>query len=92
MDGRQDRAMTVEGGEKKVRGLKEINQQLQVEQNILQLQVDQVEKNVAKQENSVYNLERQRLELETVLYYFLLLIVLYLLQFIILRCITLAIK
>lgn len=64
IDARQDRAMTVEGGRKKLQNLKEINQQLQVEQNVLRLQVDQVEKNVAKQEDGVYNLEKQRLELE----------------------------
>lgn len=62
--------MMVEGGLKKLQKLKDINQELQVEQNILLLQINQAENHLANESDTVYNLEKQRLELDAVSFIF----------------------
>ncbi|XP_075235703.1 coiled-coil domain-containing protein 39-like isoform X2 [Lycorma delicatula] len=64
MNGTQDRGMTVEGGRKKLFSLQETNQQLQVELNLLQWKVSTVMKKLSREDDCVYNLQKQNLELE----------------------------
>lgn len=56
--------MTVEGGEKQQKILHQENQEKLVEQNLLKIRIAQMEKQIAKQTDKAYSLERHKMELE----------------------------
>ncbi|XP_054287819.1 coiled-coil domain-containing protein 39-like [Macrosteles quadrilineatus] len=64
---RQELVYLMEGGQKQLTALQQTNKQTQVTLNLLKLRVDQREKTLAKHENQVFGLEREKLELENAL-------------------------
>lgn len=62
----QNQVLLYEGGLKQTTTAKQLSQQKQVEENLLRLRVDSLTKNLAKEDTNIYNLQKYRLELETV--------------------------
>lgn len=62
----QDQVLTYESGRKRMKSAKILTQQRQVEENVLKLRINQLEKVVKKEEKNIYNSQKFRLELETV--------------------------
>lgn len=60
----KQRQMNCEGGEKIIKRQTVLNQEKLVEKSILKMRVNQMEKQIVKQDNKLYNLEKHRLELE----------------------------
>lgn len=60
----KERQMNCEGGEKIIKRETISNQEKLVEKSILKMRVNQMEKQIEKQDNKLYNLEKHRLELE----------------------------
>lgn len=66
----QDQVLLFEGGLKQAGAAKQKSQQMQVEENILKLKTDQFEKAIKNQTERLYNLQRFRLDLDSVSYKF----------------------
>lgn len=62
----QDQVLLFEGGLKQTAASKLRTQEKQVEENVLKLKVHHFEKAIEKQEDNIYNLQKFRLDLETV--------------------------
>lgn len=62
----QDQVLMFETGGKHMAAAKQRTQEKQVEENILLLKVNQIKKAKKKEEKNIYNLQKFRLELETV--------------------------
>lgn len=62
----QDQILLFEGGVKQAAAAKLKSQQKQVEENVLRLKVSQLEKSISKEDDDIYDLEKFRIELETV--------------------------
>lgn len=60
----KERKISVEGGEKQQKILHQQNQEKLVEQNLLKIRIAQMEKQIAKQTDKAYSLERHKMELE----------------------------
>lgn len=60
----KERKITVEGGEKQQKGLHQQNQEKLVEQNLLKIKISQMEKQIARQTDKAYSLEKHKIELE----------------------------
>lgn len=63
---RQEVMFLVEGGQKELTALQASHRQQQVTINLLRLRVDQRQTSLAKTDSHVFNLERERVELENV--------------------------
>ncbi|XP_047107145.1 coiled-coil domain-containing protein 39 isoform X1 [Schistocerca piceifrons] len=61
---RRDAAHLAEGGQRQLMVLKERSQERQLEVNMLQFRVSQAERALANEDNHVFSLERQQLELQ----------------------------
>uniref|UniRef100_A0A1B6ELZ2 Coiled-coil domain-containing protein 39 n=1 Tax=Cuerna arida TaxID=1464854 RepID=A0A1B6ELZ2_9HEMI len=61
---RQELMFMVEGGQKELARLMSSNKQVQVTLNLLQLRVDQRQKTLAKHDSQVYDLEKEKQELD----------------------------
>lgn len=66
----QDQILLFEGGVKQAAVAKLKSQQKQVEENVLRLKVSQLEKSISKENDNIYDLQKFRIELETVRYSF----------------------
>lgn len=60
----KERKISVDGGEKQQKMLHQQNQEKLVEQNLLKIRIAQMEKQIAKQTDKAYSLERHKMELE----------------------------
>lgn len=60
----KEKKISVEGGEKQQKILHQQNQEKLVEQNLLKIRIAQMEKQIAKQTDKAYSLERHKMELE----------------------------
>lgn len=60
----KEKKISVEGGEKQQKILHQQNQEKLVEQNLLKIRIAQMEKQIAKQKDKAYSLERHKMELE----------------------------
>ncbi|XP_055602569.1 coiled-coil domain-containing protein 39 [Uranotaenia lowii] len=61
----KEKTLIVEGGEKKLKQCTVENQERLVEKSLLKMRIQQMEKNLDKQNDKLYTLERHRMELET---------------------------
>lgn len=62
----QDQILSFEGGVKQAAAAKLKSQEKQVEENVLRLKVSQLEKAITKENDNIYDLQKFRIELETV--------------------------
>lgn len=62
----QDEVLSFEGGMKQSVIAKQSSQQRQVDENMLRLSVNQLENTMKREDNSIFNLQKYRCELETV--------------------------
>ena len=62
----QDQILLFEGGLKQASAAKLKSQQRQVEENVFRLKVAQLRKGLSREEKNIYDLQKFRLELETV--------------------------
>jgi hypothetical protein len=62
----QSQNLSFEGGQKQLQALKNSIQENQVEENILRLRVDQLNKAMKKEEKSIYTMQKFKLTLEQV--------------------------
>lgn len=60
----KERKISVDGGEKQQKILHQQNQEKLVEQNLLKIRIAQMDKQIAKQTDKAYSLERHKMELE----------------------------
>lgn len=60
----KERKISVEGGEKQLKILHHENQEKLVQQNLLKIKIVEMEKQIAKQSDKAYSLERHKMELE----------------------------
>lgn len=60
----KEKKISVDGGEKQRKILNQQNQEKLVEQNLLKIRISQMEKQIAKQTDKAYSLERHKMELE----------------------------
>ena len=63
---KRDLCLLKEGGEKQLKVIQASNEEKQVEENLLRLKVNQVEKSMSSIDGKVYNLEKYRLQIEAV--------------------------
>lgn len=62
----QNEVLSFEDGTKQAAASKQRSQQKQVEENLLRLRVNQLENIIKREQNRIFNLQKLKLELETV--------------------------
>lgn len=65
-DKKQKLIALIDGGEKQLISLQTANEEKQIEENLLRLKVNQIEKLMSSIDGKVYNLEKYRLQIEAV--------------------------
>ena len=61
----KEKTLMVEGGEKKLKQCNMENQEKLVEKSLVRMKIDQIERRIAKQNDTLYTLEKHRMDLES---------------------------
>lgn len=64
----KDRKLYVEGSEKRQKSIQQENQSLLVDQNLLRIRIAQLEKQIEKQADKTFSLERHKMELDAAMH------------------------